>query len=136
MNQRKSLPPNVLPAEIDALGKVVVDAAYIVHKSLGPGLLESVYESCLAYELQERGLTVNRQVQLPVIFKGMEFENGYRIDLLVNDCTIIELKAVDTLLPIHQAQLLTYLKLSGHRLGYLINFNVPLIRYGIKRLIL
>jgi len=113
----------------------VVDAAMKVHTALGPGLLESAYEGCLAYELRKRGLKVGTQVGLPVVYEGVNIEVGYRIDLLVEDLVIVELKAVDTLAPIHQAQLLTYLKLSGKRLGLLINFNVVHLKDGIKRMV-
>ncbi len=102
---------------------------------LGPGLLESTYEGCLAHELARRGLSVERQKPQPVRYKGLDLELGYRIDLLVEDCVIIELKAVDQLLPVHRAQVLTYLKLSGKTLGFLINFNVPLIKEGLRRIV-
>ena len=114
----------------------IVDSAFRVHSALGPGLLESVYELCLAHDLTKRGFEVQRQADLPVIFDGLRLEGGFRLDLVVNDLVIVELKAVDTILPVHKAQLLTYLKLSGFRLGLLINFNVPLIKQGIVRLIL
>lgn len=114
----------------------MVDAAFAVHKTLGPGLLESVYEVCLAHELEKRRLTVVRQVTVPVLYDGVRLEAGLRLDLVVEDCVVVELKAVEALLPVHTAQVLTYLKLSGHRLALLINFNVPLIRDGIKRLAL
>ncbi|MCY2991653.1 MAG: GxxExxY protein [Planctomycetota bacterium] len=113
----------------------VVDAAMKVHTVLGPGLLESAYEGCLAYELRKRGLKVGTQVGLPVVYEGVNIDVGYRIDLLVEDLVIAELKAVDALAPIHQAQLLTYLKLSGKRLGLLINFNVVHLKDGIKRMV-
>lgn len=103
---------------------------------MGAGLLESVYETCLEYELTKRGLTVDRQLALPVIYENVQLDAGFRLDLLVNRCVIVELKAVAELLPIHTAQLMTYLKLSQHRLGLLINFNTPLIRDGIKRIAL
>jgi GxxExxY protein len=122
--------------EWDALATVVVDAAFRVHKELGPGLLESVYEVCLAHELGKRGLPVERQVMLPVVYDGVKIEAGLRIDLLVGGKLIVELKAVENLLPVHKAQVLTYLKLSRHRLALLINFNVPLIKDGIKRIAL
>ncbi|MFZ9739783.1 MAG: GxxExxY protein, partial [Prochlorotrichaceae cyanobacterium] len=110
--------------------------AFTVHSALGAGLLESVYEVCLEYELTKRGLKVDRQVALPVIYDNIRLDAGFRLDLLVNRCVIIELKAVETLLPVHTAQVMTYLKLSKHRLGLLINFNVPLIKSGIKRIVL
>ena len=122
--------------EVNQVAKQIVDAAFSVHSALGAGLLESVYEVCLEYELTKRGLSVERQLVLPVIYDNIKLEAGFRIDLLVNQCVIIELKAVETLLPVHTAQVITYLKLSKHRLALLINFNVPLIKQGIKRIIL
>lgn len=121
--------------ELDRIARLVVNAAYRVHVALGPGLLESIYETCLAYELRKQGLRVRTQVALPVVYEELTLEGGFRLDLLVEECLIVELKAVETLLPVHEAQVLTYLKLSGHRLGLLINFNVPRIKLGIKRLI-
>ena len=120
--------------QIDRIAKEVVDAAFKVHSNLGPGLLESAYEACLAHELTKRGYRVERQKAQPVIYEGLEIEVGYRLDLLVEDLIIIELKAVEQLAPIHQAQLLTYLKLSSKQLGFLVNFNVPLIKDGIRRI--
>ena len=120
--------------QIDRIAKELVDAAFKVHSSLGPGLLESAYEACIAHELTKRGYRVERQKPQPVIYEGLEIEVGYRLDLLVEDVIIIELKAVEQLAPIHQAQLLTYLKLSNKQLGFLINFNVPLIKNGIRRI--
>lgn len=120
----------------DQIATEVVDAALAVHRELGPGLLESTYEACLEHELLERGLQVGRQIEQPVHSKNLELDAGYRLDLLINDTVIIELKAVDQILPIHQAQLLTYLKLSKKQLGFLINFNIPLIKHGIKRMAL
>ena len=120
--------------QIDRIAKEVVDAAFKVHSNLGPGLLESADEACLAHELTKRGYRVERQKAQPVIYEGLEIEVGYRLDLLVEDLIIIELKAVEQLAPIHQAQLLTYLKLSSKQLGFLVNFNVPLIKDGIRRI--
>lgn len=119
-------------AEAAAAG--VVDAALRVHKALGPGLLESVYEACLAHELAKRGMSFRTQVTLPVRYDGVQLDAGFRVDLLVEDRVIVELKAVETLLPIHEAQLITYLKLSGLRLGLLLNFNVRLLREGMRRI--
>lgn len=110
-----------------------MDAAYSVHKELGPGLLESVYEFCLIEELKSRNLTVNSQMKLPIIYKGKQLNKEFIVDILVQDSIIIELKAVETVLPVHEVQLLTYMKLADKKLGYLINFNVPLIKDGIKR---
>ena len=113
----------------------VIGAAIAVHRALGPGLLESTYEACLVYELVERGIAVERQKPLPVTYRGVRIDCGYRIDLLVADSVIVELKAVERLLPVHEAQLLTYLRLSGHHIGLLLNFNVPLMKDGIKRMV-
>jgi GxxExxY protein len=121
---------------VNELSRVTVDAALQVHRELGAGLLESVYEVCLCEEIRNRGFKVERQVVLPIRYRGKELDGDLRVDLLLEDSLIIELKSVDTLLPIHEAQLLTYLKLTGHRLGLLINFNVPLIKEGIRRLVL
>ena len=119
--------------EMDRIASQIVDAAFTVHKNLGPGLLESAYESCMEYELKKRGFHVARQIAQPLNYDGNIIEVGYRLDLLVEDSIIIELKAVEQLLPIHKAQLITYLKLSEKSLGFLINFNVPLIKNGIHR---
>ena len=118
------------------LTEEVLGAAIEVHKHLGPGLLESTYEACLAHELELRGLSFQRQVQMPLNFKGIRLEEAYRLDLLIENKVIVELKSVETLLPIHESQLMTYLKLSGMRVGFLINFNVPLLKDGIVRRIL
>ncbi len=121
--------------ELEALAEKVVDAAFHVHKKLGPGLLESVYETCLCYELSLRKIPYLQQVTLPIIYQNVKLETGLRLDILVDDKIILELKAVEKMNPLYEAQLLTYLKLSGLRLGFLINFNVPLIKDGIKRMI-
>lgn len=113
----------------------IIDAAMRVHSVLGPGLLESAYESCLAYELRQRGHHVAQQVVLPVVYDGHKIDAGYRLDLLVADTVIVELKAVEKMIPLYEAQLLSYLKLSGKSIGLLINFHVPRLRDGIKRLI-
>jgi GxxExxY protein len=125
-----------LDREIEGLAKEIVDAAFKVHKELGPGLLESVYEACLTHELRKRGLKVDTQLELPVRYETVRLDIGFRLDLLVENEIIVELKAVEIMIPLFEAQLLTYLKLTGKRLGLLINFNVPLIKNGIKRLIL
>jgi GxxExxY protein len=119
---------------IDEIASVIVDCAFKVHTKLGPGLLESAYEACLSHELKKRGLKVDRQLPQPVYYDDIIIDVVYRLDLLVNDSVIIELKAVENVLPIHQAQLMTYLKLSGKTLGFLINFNTVLIKNGIKRI--
>jgi len=112
----------------------IIGAAIEVHKVLGPGLLENIYEECLCVELIRRGMSFERQKELPILYKDAKLECGYRLDLLVENKIIVELKACEILLPIHEAQLLTYLKLSGNKLGLLINFNVPVLKEGIKRL--
>jgi GxxExxY protein len=127
--QMKDLPEN-------SITDAVIGAAIEVHKALGPGLLESVYESCLAHELSLRQIGVEQQVAMPVRYKGHEINTGYRIDLLIEKQVIVELKAVDTLLPVHEAQILTYMKLMNCRLGLLINFNVPRLKQGLKRMLL
>lgn len=121
---------------IEEIAKDVVDAAFAVHSELGPGLLESAYEACLEHELVRRGRIVVAQLPQPVSYRGLQLDVGYRLDLLIDDHLIVELKTVEQLLPIHHAQLLTYLKLSRKSLGLLINFNVPLIKNGIKRVVL
>ena len=120
--------------DLEKIASEIVDAAIAVHRELGPGLLESAYESCLAYELRKRGLYVETQKELPVKYDNNLVEAGYRIDLLIEHQIIVELKAVETVLPIHKAQLITYLKLSDKRLGFLINFNVKLLKNGLTRL--
>ncbi len=115
------------------LTRQIIGAAIEVHQHLGPGLLESAYESCLVHELTERGLTVQRQVTVPVRYKNASLDCDYRVDLVVNDRVVVELKAVETVHPIHEAQLMTYLRLSGKRVGLLINFNVRLLKDGITR---
>jgi len=120
----------------EEIGKAIVEAALKVHKELGPGLLEKVYEVCLTHELRKEGFQVDRQVDIPIQYDGITFEEGLRLDLLVDRRVVIETKAVDQVNPVWQAQVLSHLKLTGLRLGYLINFNVPLIKQGIKRIIL
>ena len=119
----------------DEISGAVVDAAMKVHSALGPGLLENVYEACLRHELESRGLTVEHQVPVPVRYGGITVDGGYRLDLLVEDRVVVELKSVRAIEAIHRAQLLTYLKLSGRRLGLLINFNVVHLKTGIKRMV-
>lgn len=121
--------------DIEEVARIIVDAAIKVHRALGPGLLESAYQYCLAYELRKRGLRVECELVLPIIYDGQRIDAGYRIDMLVEDCVIIENKTVDQLLPIHEAQLLTYLKLRDCRLGFLLNWNVKLMKNGIKRMV-
>lgn len=114
----------------------IIDAGLKVHHSLGPGLLESAYEHCLVHELQNRGLAVRRQIALPIVYEGLTLEAGYRLDILVEESVVVEVKAVDTLTKLHWAQVMTYLRLSGFRIGLLLNFNVTLFRDGVKRLAL
>ena len=113
----------------------ILGLAIEIHRSLGPGLLESAYEECLGYELSRAGLKFERQRALPVAYKGVQLDCGYRLDLLVEDSVMVELKTVESILPIHEAQLLTYLTLSGVQVGLLINFNVPVLTQGVKRLV-
>jgi GxxExxY protein len=121
--------------DIEEVARQIVGAAIKVHRALGPGLLESAYQKCLEYELRKRALQVECEVLLPVIYEGVQIDAGYRIDMLVEGCVIIENKTVEKLLPIHQAQLLTYLKLRDCRLGFLLNWNVPLMKQGFKRMV-
>jgi GxxExxY protein len=130
------IPREPIPKETDEVASKIVDAAFAVHTTLGPGLLESVYEVCLAHELKKRGLKVERQVSLPVIYDSMRLDAGLRLDLVVEKRVIVELKAVAALLPVHKAQVITYLKLSGYRLGLLVNFNAALIKQGLQRIAL
>ena len=120
----------------ESIAEKIVDAAYTVHKILGPGLLERVYEVCFCHELSKRELMYQRQVDIPITYDGMIFDEGLRLDVLVEELVICELKAVDEMNPVWEAQILSHLKLTGKRLGFLINFNVPLIKNGIKRIIL
>ena len=121
--------------EGNQLTNEIIGSAIEVHRNLGPGLLESTYEECMTYELQERQLTIKRQIEIPVLYKGTQLEQKYRIDLLVNNQVITELKSVNKLEPVHDAQLLTYLKLANKRYGLLLNFNVPVMKQGIRRLL-
>lgn len=125
-----------LSEQEEAIGKCVVNAAFHIHSTLGPGLLEKVYETCLSHLLLKENLIVQRQVDIPIHFEGIIFNEGLRLDILVNDLVIVEVKALDSVNPVWQAQLLSQLKLTGKRLGYLINFNVPQIKQGIKRMII
>lgn len=121
--------------DIEEIARIIVDAAIKVHRALGPGLMESAYQHCYAYELRKRGLRVNCELLLPIQYDGQQIDAGYRIDMLVEGCLIIENKAVEKLLPIHEAQLLTYLKLRDCRIGFLLNWNVPLMKQGIQRMV-
>ncbi len=121
--------------EIEYIGKIVVNSAFKVHKELGPGLLEKVYEICLAHEINKAGIEVVRQLSIPIVYDGITFQEGLKLDLLVGNEVIVEIKAIETVNPVWQAQIISHLKLTGKELGYLINFNVPLIKNGIQRFI-
>jgi GxxExxY protein len=121
--------------ELNKITEAIIGAAIEVHRNLGPGLLESAYRECLRYELLQRGYEALQEVPLPLIYKGVKLDCGYRLDLLVNDAVIVEIKSVESLAPIHEAQLLSYLKISGGKIGLLFNFNVKMLKHGgIKRL--
>jgi GxxExxY protein len=124
-----------LPERTEALAKEIVDIAYKVHKELGPGLLESVYEKCFCYELAQRGIAYQCQKQVPIVYSDLVIDEGLRLDILVEDHILIELKAQEQVHPVWEAQLLSYMKLTGKRIGFLINFHTPLIKNGIRRLI-
>lgn len=124
-----------MSVKIEAVATDIVDCAIKVHKELGPGLLESAYQHCIAYELRKRGRKVQTEVLLPIAYDGKKIDAGYRIDMLIDDLVIIENKTVEKLLPIHMAQLMTYLKLSGNHLSFLLNWNVKLMKYGIRRVV-
>jgi GxxExxY protein len=119
----------------EEIGHTIIGAAIKVHSGVGPGLLESAYETCLLYELEKQKLTVKRQVLIPIRYEDLTVDNGYRIDLLVGERVVVELKAVETILPVHRAQLLSYLRLGGFKLGYLLNFHVAHMRDGIVRIV-
>lgn len=119
--------------ELNEITKIIIGCAIEVHRNLGPGLLESAYEECLAHELTNKGLNIQRQQPTPVVYKDIKLECGYRIDILVENSVIIELKAVDSINPVHEAQILTYMKFAHKSIGLLINFNVTVLRNGIKR---
>ena len=122
--------------DVEEIARIIVDSAIHIHKEFGPGLLESAYQKCLAHELVKRGLKVESEVILPITYNGEAIETGFRIDMLVNDCVLIENKTVDQILPIHEAQLLTYLRLSQVKLGFILNWKVTLMKHGIKRMII
>jgi GxxExxY protein len=126
---------NPIPEELDAIGKLIVDAAYVVHKRLGPGLLERIYEICFCHELAKRNLSYQRQIYIPVVYDEIEFDEGMRLDVLVEGEVICELKAIENVNPVWEAQILSQLKLTNKRLGYLINFKVVSISHGIKRFV-
>jgi GxxExxY protein len=119
----------------EEIGHALIGAAIKIHSALGPGLLESAYETCLIYELEMLGMRAQRQVLIPIRYEGLTIDNGYRVDLLVESRIVVELKAVESILPVHRSQLLSYLRLGGFRLGYLLNFNVAHMREGIVRMV-
>lgn len=125
-----------IPPETERIGKIVLDAAFKVHTVLGPGLLESVYQAAMKYVIEQNGTLVETEVKQPIMFEGVKLESGLRIDMLVAKCVIVELKSVENMNPVYEAQLMTYLRLSGNRLGFLINFNVPHLKDGIKRIVM
>ena len=122
-----------IPESIEQIGRLIVDSAYTVHYNLGPGLLEKIYEVCFCHELTKRGLNYQRQVDIPIVYDNLKFNEGLRLDVLVEGSIICELKAIETVNPVWEAQIISHLKLTGNRLGYLINFNVPKIKDGIRR---
>jgi GxxExxY protein len=128
------MPATVTAADLNAVSGQIVDSAIAVHNELGPGLLESVYEVTLAHELRQRGLRVERQVPVPIVYRGIRFEEGYRLDLIVNDLVIVDIKSVEAVVAIHKKQLLTYLRLTKRPLGLILNFNVNLMKDEISRI--
>jgi GxxExxY protein len=124
-----------IPPDVERIGKAVLDAAFRVHTVLGPGLLESVYRTAMQHVIETNGILAETEVKLPIMFEGVELESGLRLDMLVGQCVIVELKSVEKMNPVYEAQLLTYLRLSRVRLGFLINFNVAHLKDGIKRIV-
>jgi GxxExxY protein len=135
-HQDTKAPRKDLSEEEERVAALIVDAAIRVHRALGPGLLESVYETCLTHELRQRGSKVETQVPIAIRYEGLSIDGGLRLDMLVDGIAVVELKAIERLLPVHGAQVLTYLKLSARRLGFLLNFNVPVMKNGISRFVL
>ena len=135
MNREEREGREVLAPELRAATRSIVDSGLQVHRALGPGLLESAYEHCLFHELTSRGHRVRRQVVMPIEYQGATLDAGYRLDLLVEEAVIIEIKAIDTLTPVHMAQMITYLRLSGCPIGFLMNFNVVLFKQGLRRVV-
>jgi GxxExxY protein len=133
--QREIRTPSSDGADLNAITHGIIAAAIEVHRQLGPGLLESAYQECVCYELSQMGLAFTREVQLPLSYKGLKLDCSYRIDLLVEDEIVVELKSVEQILPVHSAQLLTYLKAAHKQVGLLINFNVPVLKDGIRRIV-
>jgi len=134
MNEKKTFIK--IPEYIEEYGKIIVDSAFAVHSELGPGLLEKIYETCFCHELSKREVEFKRQVNIPIVYDNKTFDEGLRLDVLVENCVICELKAVNQINPVWEAQILSHLKLTNNRLDYLINFNVPKIKYGIRRFVL
>ena len=135
-HKKRNMKFKLLSKREESIAEKIVDAAFTVHKILGPGLLERIYEVCFCHELSKRELKYQRQVDLPIIYDGMIFDEGLRLDVFVEELIICELKAVDEMNPVWKAQILSHLRLTGKRLGFLINFNVPFIKNGINRIIL
>jgi GxxExxY protein len=121
--------------QLNDLSKTILDSCITVHKEMGPGLLESIYELCLIRELEQRGIKATTQVSIPLLYKGTELSKDFRIDILVENEIVLEIKSVEVLLPVHEAQIISYLKLSGKKLGFLVNFNVSLLKNGFKRFV-
>ena len=134
-NITKKIIDNPIPSHTESIAKTILDAAFQVHTILGPGMLESVYETCMIHELGLRSIDVKSQIILPVVYKGIMVESGFRLDMLVDGCVIVEIKSAEIMSPVYPAQLLTYLRLANIRLGLLLNFNVVHLRDGIKRII-
>ena len=127
--------PDIESERLDSITEKVIGGAIVVHRALGPGLLESAYEECLCFELKEAGLSFEHQVPLPLIYKGIKLDCGYRMDIVVEHKVVIEVKAVEKLTPVHEAQLLSYLKLGNKRVGLLLNFHTPILKSGLKRIV-
>jgi GxxExxY protein len=134
-NYNREIIDNPIPSHTESIAKAILDAAFQVHTALGPGMLESVYEACLVHELGLKGIEVKSQIILPVVYKGIKVDSGYRLDMFVDSCVIVEIKSAEIMSPVYSAQLLTYLRLTNIRLGLLINFNVVHLRDGIKRIV-
>ena len=135
MNRQPKRVFQPIAPEVEKVGKAVLDAAFKVHTALGPGLLESVYETTTAYELRKGGLIAATQISVPIVYDDQELDSGFRLDMLVEKCVIVEIKSVETMHPVYEAQIMTYLRLSKVRLGFLINFNVKHLKDGIKRFV-
>jgi GxxExxY protein len=134
VNHKKNFEP--VSESVEKVGKLIIDSAYNVHYNLGPGLLEKVYEICFCHELEKRGLSYQRQVDIPIVYDNIRFNEGLRLDVVVEDCIICELKALETVNPVWEAQILSHLKLTGKRLGFLINFNVAKMKDGVRRFVI